>query len=153
MFNNYLKVTVRNLIKNQVYVSINIVGLGLALSCCIVAYLNSQFDWDFDKSHKKIDHIYHIHNLAERHGELREYGRVPFPMADAIRNDLAGATKVFRAAWEVARSVRELRSAYAFNAKGGGRGNVRVPSMASCGIGPLRTSRTITSAASGRPSA
>ena len=96
MIKNYLKITLRNLFKNKVYVAINIVGLGLALACCIVAYLNSKFNWDFDKNHEKIDHIYKVHNLRENQGEVREYGRIPMPMAPAIRNDLPGVDRVFR---------------------------------------------------------
>jgi putative ABC transport system permease protein len=96
MIKNYLKVTLRNLLKNKVFVSINIVGLGLALACCIVAYLNSRFNWDFDKCHTNIDHIYKIHHIQDNQGNLREYGRVPMPMADAIRNDIAGVDRVFR---------------------------------------------------------
>ncbi|MEO9474207.1 MAG: FtsX-like permease family protein [Cyclobacteriaceae bacterium] len=96
MFKNYLKVTLRNLLKNKVFVSINILGLGLALACCIVAYLNSKFNWDFDKSHVNIDHIYKIHHIQDNQGNLREYGRAPMPMAAAIRNDIAGVDKVFR---------------------------------------------------------
>ncbi|WP_258105423.1 FtsX-like permease family protein [Marinoscillum sp. MHG1-6] len=96
MIKNYLKVALRNLLKSKVFVAINIVGLGLALACCIVAYLNSKFNWDFDKHHVNVDHIYKIHNLRESQGELREYGRIPMPMADAIKNDIAGIDKVFR---------------------------------------------------------
>ena len=57
MLKNYLKITLRSLLKYKVFVSINIVGLGLALACCIVAYLNSDFNWDFDKNHAQIDNI------------------------------------------------------------------------------------------------
>lgn len=96
MLKNFLKVALRNLLKNKVYVTINILGLGLALACCIVAYINSKFSWDFDKNHTNIDHIYKIHNLRENQGDLQEYGRVPMPMADAIRNDFAGVDRVFR---------------------------------------------------------
>lgn len=96
MIKNYLKVTLRNLLKNKVYVAINIIGLGLALACCIVAYLNSKTNWEFDKNHANIDNIYKIHNLRATQGELREYGRVPMPMANAIKNDFAGVDRVFR---------------------------------------------------------
>ncbi|UXX79422.1 FtsX-like permease family protein [Reichenbachiella carrageenanivorans] len=96
MFKNYLKVALRNLLKNKVFVSINIIGLGLALACCIVAYLNSKFNWNFDKNHVQIDHIYKLHNLTENNGDVREYGRVPMPLADAIKNDLVGADRTFR---------------------------------------------------------
>lgn len=96
MFKNYLKVTVRNLLKNKVFVTINIVGLGLALACCIVAYINSKHNSDFDKNHTQIDHIYKIHNMRDNKGDQREYGRVPMPMTDAIKNDLSGVDRVFR---------------------------------------------------------
>jgi putative ABC transport system permease protein len=96
MVQNYIKVILRNLEKNKVFVGINIVGLGLALACCIVAYLNSKLNWDFDKNHANIDHIYKIHTLKENQGDLQEYGRVPMPMAEAIKNDITGANRVFR---------------------------------------------------------
>ncbi|MFY0601129.1 MAG: ABC transporter permease [Cyclobacteriaceae bacterium] len=96
MIKNYYKVILRNLLKNKVFVVINIMGLGLALACCIVAYLNSKTNWDFDKSHVNIDHIYKIHNMRENQGDFREYGRVPFPLAKAIKNDISGVDRAFR---------------------------------------------------------
>ena len=96
MFKNYLKVTLRNLYKNKVFVSINIVGLGLALACCIVAYLNSKYSWDFDKNHTDIDHIFHLHQIRENQGDFREYGRVPMPMTDVVKNDIVGVDRIFR---------------------------------------------------------
>jgi putative ABC transport system permease protein len=96
MLKNFLTVALRNLLKNKVYVFINIVGLGLALACCIVAYQNSKFNWDFDRSHTQIDHIYKILSIRDNKGEIHEYGRVPFPMADLIKNDLPSVDRVFR---------------------------------------------------------
>lgn len=96
MLKNFLIVALRNLLKNKVYVAINIVGLGLALACCIVAYLNTKYNIDFDKNHTQIDHIYKIHSIRENQGDLQEYGRIPMPMAPAIRSDLSGASRVFR---------------------------------------------------------
>lgn len=96
MFKNYLKVTLRNLLKNKVFVSINIVGLGLALACCIVAYINSKFNWSFDECHAQIDNIYKVHSVRDDKGDIREYGRVPFPIADNVMSDIAGVDRVFR---------------------------------------------------------
>ena len=36
MFANYLKLTLRNLWKNKVFVFSNVLGLGIAIACCIV---------------------------------------------------------------------------------------------------------------------
>ncbi len=96
MFKNFLKVAVRNLLKNKVYVAINVVGLGIALACCIVAYVNSKFNWDFDKSHTQLEHIYKIHQVVDNQGDLIEYGRVPMPLAQAVRNDFSNVDRVFR---------------------------------------------------------
>lgn len=96
MLRNFLKVAIRNLLRNKVYVVINIFGLGLALACCIVAYLNSKYNWDFDKNHVQVDHIYKLHMIQTNQGDLQEYGLAPMPMADAIRNDLSGVDRVFR---------------------------------------------------------
>lgn len=96
MFKNYLKVTLRNLLKNKVFVAINVIGLGLALACCIVAYINSKFNWSFDDHHAQIDHIFKVHSMRDDKGDIREYGRIPFPVADAVKNDIVGVDRVFR---------------------------------------------------------
>lgn len=96
MLKNFLIVALRHLLKNKVYVSINIVGLGLALACCIVAYQNSKFNWEFDKSHTQIDNIFKIHSIRDNKGEINEYGRIPFPMADLIKSDIPSLDRVFR---------------------------------------------------------
>ena len=49
MLRNYLLVTLRNLYKNKVYALINILGLGLALAICIVAYFNHMFGYEFGR--------------------------------------------------------------------------------------------------------
>ncbi|MEO9802759.1 MAG: FtsX-like permease family protein [Reichenbachiella sp.] len=116
MFKNYLKVTLRNLLKNKVFVSINIVGLGLALACCIVAYINSKNNSDFDKNHANIDNIYKIHNIRDNKGDLREYGRVPMPMADVIKNDLVGVDRVFRYEGHTF-TVRDVKQDKVFNTR------------------------------------
>lgn len=51
MFTNFLKTTVRNMLRNRTYVIINLVGIALSLACCIVGYLNYKYAADFDKDH------------------------------------------------------------------------------------------------------
>ncbi len=53
MFRNYLLVTFRNLLKNRVFTVINILGLGIALSVCIVAFFNHMFNYEFDRTQHK----------------------------------------------------------------------------------------------------
>ena len=60
MFKNYLLVTLRNLYKNKIYALINILGLGMALAICIVAYFNHMFGYDFDRQHEHFREIYRV---------------------------------------------------------------------------------------------
>lgn len=95
MLKNYLKVTIRNLVKNKIYVSINVIGLSLALACCIVAYLNTKFDMDFDQNHENIEKIFMVQSNKEVQGRNIPYGFTPLALGPAIQNDVAG-TKVVR---------------------------------------------------------
>lgn len=49
MFKNYLKSTLRNLVRNKLYSMINIVGLSVGITCCLVITLYVQFELSYDK--------------------------------------------------------------------------------------------------------
>jgi len=85
MLKNFLKLTLRNLLKNKTYVLINILGLGLSLACCIVAYLNYDFGMSFDKNHKNLDKIYKIHSDKEIDGQRFTYGITPMGLGAALK--------------------------------------------------------------------
>jgi len=90
MFRNYLLVTFRSLYKNKVYALINILGLGLALAICIVAYFNHMFGYEFDRYNEHFEQIYRVtSNRLQGDGE-QEYGIAPAPLGPAMEKDLAG---------------------------------------------------------------
>src|SRR5436305_5918746 len=73
MFQNYLKVTIRNLLRNKVHSFINIVGLsiGLAYAILIILYVNDEVS--FDRFHKNGNNIYRIVTKTKRSGvELKD---------------------------------------------------------------------------------
>ena len=90
MFKNFFKVTVRSLFKSKVFVFINIIGLGLALSCCIVSYLNYNFAQSFDKQHENYDELYQISIRVENQGSSIPYGMVPMALGPFLKDDLPG---------------------------------------------------------------
>ncbi len=96
MLKNLLQVTLRNLIKNKVYVIINVIGLGLALALCIVAYHNHQFAFKFDHNHTNLDNLYKINVRKNVNDQQMPYGITPFPLGDAIANDVSGINGVSR---------------------------------------------------------
>jgi len=60
MIRNYLTITWRNLKKNKIYSFINIFGLAVGMSCCIVIMLFVQDELSFDRFHENADRIYRL---------------------------------------------------------------------------------------------
>ncbi len=90
MIKNFFKITIRNLIRNKLFVLINVSGLALSMACCIVAFINYKYSADFDRNHENYTEIYKVHIRKEASGEFTPYGVSPLPLVEAIRSDLSG---------------------------------------------------------------
>ncbi|MFC2164583.1 FtsX-like permease family protein [Acidobacteriota bacterium] len=60
MFKNYVKITLRNLVKHKGYSFINIAGLAFGIACTILILLWVKDELSFDRFHEKADRIYRI---------------------------------------------------------------------------------------------
>ncbi len=96
MFKNYLTVTFRNLIRNRLFTLINIAGLGIALSVCIVAFFNHMFNYEFDRTHENFDEIYRVTCFRDMEGREQEYGAVPATLGLVAKKDIPGIEKSAR---------------------------------------------------------
>ena len=68
MLKNYLKVTLRNLVKFKTYLLVNIFGLSLGLACTILAAVLVLNENSFDRFHTKAEHIYRINKYYTNDG-------------------------------------------------------------------------------------
>src|SRR5659263_510213 len=93
MFRNYLLVTFRNLLKNRIFTAINILGLGIALSVCIVAFFNHMFNYEFDRNNVNFDKIYRVNSFRDMEGREQEYGIVPATLGLEVKKDIPGIEK------------------------------------------------------------
>ena len=96
MIKNYLLVTYRNLLKNKVFTIINIIGLGIALATCIVAFFNHMFNYEFDRNNENFDKIYRITSFRDMENREQEYGVVPATLGLEIKKDIPGIEKSAR---------------------------------------------------------
>ena len=96
MIKNYLLVTFRNLLKNKVFTLINILGLGIALSVCTVAFFNHMFNYEFDRNNVNFDKIYRVNSFRDMEGREQEYGIVPATMGLEVKKDIPGIEKAAR---------------------------------------------------------
>jgi putative ABC transport system permease protein len=96
MLRNYLLVTLRNLLKNRVFTIINILGLGIALSVCIVAFFNHMFNYEFDRTHANFDRIYRVTSFRDMEDREQEYGLVPATLGLMVKKEIPGVQKSAR---------------------------------------------------------
>ena len=86
MLQNYLRIVLRNVRKNAFYVLVNVLGMGIALACCIIAYVNYQFDRDFDAFHSKKDTIFRLDSRKASNDLI--YGITPLPLGEAAAQNI-----------------------------------------------------------------
>ncbi len=88
MSNNYLRTAFRSLARNKTYSILNIAGLALGISVCMILFIMIQFHASFDNFHKNKNAIYRV--LTEYHhadSKVIFKGKgVPFGFPNAIKN-------------------------------------------------------------------
>jgi len=111
MFRSYLKSAVRSLHRNKVPSAINIVGLSIALACCVVVYLFLQVYYSLDTFHERGDRIVMAETVEGRGEHAVTWGTVPLALGPALADELPQVERAVRVVWEGA----DVRTAdYAF---------------------------------------
>ena len=87
MIKNYIVIALRNFLKNKGYTLINILGLSLGLTSCIIIFLVIAYDLSFDKFHTKYDRIYRIVRDVKSPSGIAHTTVTPYPLTKAFRND------------------------------------------------------------------
>lgn len=96
MIKNYFLITFRSMMKNKVYLFINILGMAIAIGCCIVGYYNYDFNASFDNCHVNGKELYRVNLVREFQGKATEYGYVPMPLGVVLRENVKDVEAVTR---------------------------------------------------------
>lgn len=87
MFKNYLKTSIRSLMKNKTFSFINIFGLAVGTLCCIYILLYVQDQYSYDKHHKDVQDIYRVTTWLSLPGDVHNNSTCSPPIAPAIKQD------------------------------------------------------------------
>ena len=91
MLKNYLKIALRSLLRNKVYSFINILGLAIGVSACLVIFLLVSFELSFDNFHPDRERIYRITSgFKNPDGSAYYNAGLSAPMPSVIRQELTG---------------------------------------------------------------
>lgn len=89
MLKNYFVTAFRNLLRYRVYTLINVAGLSLGITSCIIIFLVFRYDLNFDKFHTNYERIYRVvRDVSTTSGTV--YNTVtPYTFPKAFRNDFS----------------------------------------------------------------
>jgi putative ABC transport system permease protein len=97
MFRNYIKIAARNLFKQKVYSFINIFGLAIAISFCILIFLFVRDEVTHDSFHQKADQIYRVNILSkEDDGSMSPHAMTPPPLGPAFQEEFPEVVHMVR---------------------------------------------------------
>jgi len=85
---NYLKIALRNLIRQKAHSFINIAGLAIGLACFIIIMFYIRYEFSYESHHKNADRIYRV-NIIQQHpdGEYK-LSHSMVPLGKALAEEL-----------------------------------------------------------------
>lgn len=89
MFQNYLKIALRSLLRTKVYSFINIAGLSLGVTCCLLLALYVKDEFSYDRHHRRLNDLYRIGTQFD--GDVIGFdklGSVSPPITMALKDEL-----------------------------------------------------------------
>lgn len=88
MLKNYLTVALRNLMKHKGFAFINIFGLAIGLTCCMLISLYIYHEYSYDTYHKKGERLYQLGALAGKGGEAEHRSHVPAALPVLLEQEM-----------------------------------------------------------------
>src|SRR5574341_2115411 len=85
---NYVTLAVRNLLRQKTYTGINIAGLAIGMSCCLIILMIVADELSYDRFHKNADRLYRV--TLDAHVQDREFitARSSGPVAASLKETL-----------------------------------------------------------------
>lgn len=96
MTKNYLMIMLRSMLKNKLFLSINVIGMAISIACCIVAWFNYDFNISFDSQHANASTIYRVNSIREFQGRQTTFGHSPIALGNAVRTNISDVDAVVR---------------------------------------------------------
>ncbi|MGN6212811.1 ABC transporter permease [Parafilimonas sp.] len=118
MFKTYLKTAWRNVMKSKMFSFINIIGLSVGLTCCIMITLYVLNETSYDKYQKNADNIYQVGSEFIGLGNFKKMPNTPAALGETMKNVFPEIEQTTR----IAKLFSEDKTLLQFNE---GSGNVK----------------------------
>src|SRR4051812_12336673 len=96
MIENYFKTAWRYLLRNRTYSAINILGLAVGITCCVLIMLFIRSEFSYDRFNTKSDRIYRVWQDEKSAGQEFKNTFTPIPMGPVIKSSFPEVTAMCR---------------------------------------------------------
>ncbi|MBS1661298.1 MAG: ABC transporter permease [Bacteroidetes bacterium] len=87
MIKNYLQIAVRNLMRSRVFSFINIFGLALSMSVCMMVILRAKNELSYDRFHPAVERTYRIiNNISNKQRKGMYVASTPMPLLPLLKD-------------------------------------------------------------------
>jgi putative ABC transport system permease protein len=90
MLKNYWRTAWRNIVRNKVFTTINILGLALGICGCLVLYLITSYEFSFDRHRQDGDRIYRIVGTRQQPSGETDFMNSPFDDVAGFETQIPG---------------------------------------------------------------
>ena len=90
MLKNYFKIALRRLRADHVHTAINVLGLALGITSCLVIYIFIKYELSFDQFHTNSEQTYRINEQNSKVDGVQYWSTTAYPLAEAVSRDLPG---------------------------------------------------------------
>jgi putative ABC transport system permease protein len=96
MFKNYLKIALRYLVRYKTYTAINVLGLAVGITCCILIMLFVRSEFSYDRFNSKANRIYRVWQDEKFQGQEFKNTATSIPMGPAMQTSFPEVESVCR---------------------------------------------------------
>lgn len=94
MLRNYLNTAYRLLVRSKAFSLINIIGLAVGLTSCLIIYIYITNELSFDRFHDNYQNIYRVVSKENNPEDESKSTAIPYPFAQTVRDNLTGFNEV-----------------------------------------------------------
>ncbi len=99
MIRNFIKITLRNILKHKGYSFINITGLAIGMACCLLITLWVLDELSYDRFHENAPYLYRVEENQHYSGRRYHVNVTPYPLAPAMVEEIPEIKRATRYVW------------------------------------------------------
>lgn len=99
MFTGYLKIALRNVLRNKTHGFLNIAGLAIGIACAALIFLWAEDEMNYNHYFPNRNNLYIVKDKQTYDGNTFVFDATPGPLAQAIKAETPGIKTTARAIW------------------------------------------------------